>query len=202
MSANVVVPGRAGPNIVAGKGGYIQFWNWTGITGTTGAEPRSTNLARLDVVRWEAFGSLSAPPMWGSGSFGAMRRRVVISDWKVHARVWWDFTNPPELVATQGDGMALRLKIGADETWNGTDDEPGLLYEQDSKFIPYYFAPLCVWSNRHQTCPSEGDDDGIVFQDFQIEGDSLLWYVDSQETETLAKAYVAALAAQGEIPNN
>ena len=192
----------AGGNKIAGKGGYLECWNWTGITGATGSQPKPINLTRLDVVRWEMFDKGTCPPMWGSGSFGATRRRKVITDWHVQARVWWAYDNAPELAFTQGDGMALRLKIGADAAWIGDGIEPGILTGTGLTFISYYIAPLGVWTNQHPICPSEGDEDGIVYEDFSIEGDSLMWYIADQTAEDLFYAYVALLATQGEIPNN
>jgi hypothetical protein len=221
-----------GGNVVQGVGGFIQLWNWAaqGDPGDTGYSIQPVNYRWLDVAFWKFKNKIVNQQNWYSGSCGAGQRIPVIVDWSVFCRIWWDYDNPPEDVLTIGDGIALKLMIGADSWWTGdygsdfkhlTQDNPqffqippdvaniptiqatglGILPRGES-FVPCYLAPLCFWGDQDATCSSEPDEFGIMYQDLSIEGSSLLWYVDTEENEAAYLDYVLQLANQNMIPIN
>jgi hypothetical protein len=203
-----------GGRLVAGIGGYIQTWAWQ--AGDTYV-PKPINYNFVDVAWWVLERNTLSATNWYSGSIGAMRRREVADDWRIRCRVWWDANFPPEGAFLGGDSLCTKLTIGAEDAWTGqvlshrrrtlenwpvgspeslvnqftgVANGDGLLEFGDS-FIPYYIAPLCVVTADGMTDDSRGDD--IVFSDWIIEGDSLLWNIFSQNAVQNYYSYLAAL---------
>jgi hypothetical protein len=241
-----------GGNKLSGYGGYLQFWNWQGQPGNTDMPtlPLPINFAWLEVAYWKLHIKSIAPINWYSGLCGAISRRVVAVDWQLSARVWWDYTMPPETALRQGDATAVKLVIGADSQWTGNpasdirvggffnqlglggaglilpswppnaaqqpritnppvqpfvNNGDGILNPETAGVVPYipcYVAPLCVFEEQEAVDGSEGQDgeDGIVYEDITIGGDSLLWYLPTLQWEAQYTGYVNQLVAQNMIP--
>ena len=213
-----------GGSLIAGAGGYLQFWNWR-LSGYS-SPPTPINFNYLDVALWELSRNTIYAPVWYSGCFGAMRRRGVTSDWKLFARVWWDVLRAPEIVLNQGDTLAVKLLPGSDITYTGNFTtrsnslQPGSstinqqlvglpasglgVLPQGSDFIPCYASPMCVWSGQKIIDNNQGDDgpDGIMVQDIVLDGDSLLYYLQDQSDVNKYNNYLSSLVAQGFIAGN
>lgn len=207
-----------GGNLVAGSGGYLQLWNWANQVSLTAA-PYPINYRWMDVAHWRFIQHRVAKALTYSGCFGATRRRLICTDWEIHARVWWDFARPPEIQLTTGDTLAVKLTIGAESTWQGSaytrrnnfEGQPsptnpaiisanGLgILPQGGTFLPCYCTPQGTLTLLASSDSSEGDEDGIVWQDIKIKGDSLLWYLSSQQDQGDYAIYLAKLANQGFI---
>lgn len=181
-----------GGNLIAGWGGKLSTWGWTGFQGTAGT-PKAFNTQTLDVARWQIHYDRIAPPISYSGCFGSLRRRQVCDDWKVYCKVWWDAVNFPDgTLRNTADGMALKLTISNANEWTRVG----------ASFTPYYAAPLCTLSVYDISDPSEGDEDGIVYANAMIEADSLLYFVSTAALQTNYNNYVTSLQNEFMLPSN
>jgi len=215
-----------GGNLISGMGGYLQLWNWTNSTISTGVTPAPQLYNYLDVAYWQLRRQWISPMLTYSGCLGATRRRFVASDWTLHARVWWDYNFPPEIVFQNGDTLAVKLVIGAESTWSGFPvprtttfqaDTPypfcnqqvvgfpangyGILPE-GATFLPSYCSPMGIFSAQDVYDSSEGNEDGIVYQDVQIEGDSWMYYLHNNNDAAAYTQYVQTLANRNMIAFN
>ena len=209
-----LLPGLpGGANLVAGTGGYLQLWSW--LVSSSGL-PAINNWRALDVAFWRLHKNRISPQFWGSGTWGAIRRRVVAQDWEIFVRVWWDSGNPPDLALIEGECLAIKLMIGDPTWWNGSSYLRPINYyngqqttpagainaETNHVFVPCYVAPMAQLGSQIATCSSEGNEaDGMVFQDWVIQGDSLLWFMNNIQGATPYSTYLLDLVAQGLIPS-
>jgi hypothetical protein len=205
-----------GGNILTGAGGYLQLWNWQS-GGSITSPPTPINYRYLDVAFWRLKRDKKPKRLSYSGCFGSTRRRYIINDWAIECRVWWDYLRPPEVQLQDGDTLAIKLVISAESNWqgsaftrrNGFESVPpdvtnpptifangaGIL-PAGSTFIPSYCAPQGLLTTQLVSDSSEGNEDGVVFQDVILESDSLLWYVGSTQDASNYGSYVTQLANQ------
>jgi hypothetical protein len=129
-----------------------------------------------------------------------------------------------------GDSLALKLVIGNDADWTGNNvprveglqnnpagTSQALINQQiaglpatgfgylgsGESFLPCYCAPLGTLTVDTMVDSSEGRaQDGIVVADMQFSGDSLMWFLRSQNSAYLYGSYVNTLANAGLIPTN
>lgn len=202
-----------GGRLIAGIGSYIQIWNWS----TNGvSQPIKINYNYINVVTAELTAIRNAPSLWHSGCFGAMRHRAVCADWNIHGYIWYDYSSPPDLVFTQGNSLAFKLLLGADVSWTGNPGDlirqanfvgndqanstpvniqgnSGLL-ERGSTYIPCYVSPMATYVGGKNIANSTGEEE--IMQEFNLTGDSLLWYLNSQEAEGIYEQYINAINYQ------
>lgn len=126
-----------GGNLLSGQGGFLQLWNWAAGEGTPPVLPTPVNYRWFDVAwyrfQFHRFNSL----LQYSGCSGAQRRRGVIVDWQLDARIWYDYDFPAHMGLIFGGAMAVRMNLGDASTWTGnplsacrdqgTQDEKGVL---------------------------------------------------------------------------
>lgn len=208
-----------GGNLIAGAGSYLQLWNWKAV-GSSTAPPSPTNYRWLDVAWAVLHRQRITKRLAYSGCFGSNRRRFISRDWSITCRVWWDWERPPEMQLTDGDTMAVKLVIGNESTWQGSPylrkdtfeqvgnptatnqaiinpNGRGILATNDQPFVPSYCAPQALLTVESANLSSTGDEDGIVWQDVTIEGDSNLYYIFSQPQADFYADYVTKLNGQG-----
>jgi hypothetical protein len=164
-----------GGKIIAGAGGYVNI-----VSATANA------WSRLNVARWEMARDIRTFHKGHSGTYGAIASRITGLDWIVSGRVWWDVGNPPESLLLTGWGCGLQLGMGTAVAQS--------LYGVSPQ--QFYAAPSGILKRFTVTDSSEGNDDDVVFADFAVQGNSLIFQLPQQINEF--NAYAAQLQALGE----
>jgi len=215
-----------GGRIVTSTGGYLQLWNWAAPFAGGGVYPPTPlNYYYVDVAYWRLNGRTLFAERWGSGNTGAIRRRIVGYDWRLSIRVWWNYGIQPEQGFFQGDSLAIKLTIGSEQEWTGNNVQRAINFQQvpptvtnqqlaglppnplwngilnpaSESFIPSYCSPLAYVSEINPVNDSSSLDDGVFYQDWVIEGDSRMYYINDQEDAAQYQSYLTVLAAQGDI---
>jgi len=161
-----------GGKLFAGFGGYINVYPaWVTVP------------TRLDVAEWKLKKTYLSKKCAHSGTQGAIARRHTGVDWKLNLKVWWDATNPPELLLQSGWTCGVELAIGSPEAWLGY----GFTGQG------YYASPSGILTEFETTNNSEGED--IVTQNLIIEGNSHIYLLPNEQASY--DTYIAYLRYKG-----
>lgn len=112
-------------------------------------------------------------------------------------------TNPP-IEPCSEDGLGILPKYTGPMLFNVPPDGGIVTVAKGPPaYIPCYVAPSCIVESLESVVSSLGEDgeDGIVYADITINGNSLLWYLPDLDMEGLYTGYVNQLAAQGMLPS-
>lgn len=204
-----------GGQIVPGHGGHLVLNNWfrAGSESTTPA-----NIVWLDVIRFDIQKRIDAPMNWYSGSCGAIRRRAVCTDWTARVSIWFDgnyyeeegawrlrttrgwtrYSNDTIIaqslpVFKLGSTLAVQFILGNEEWWRSNLND-------GATFIPSWKSPQAILTYvGPRVASNEKGSEGIIRQDLQLDGDSLLWFLETEQDEVNYQTYLTKLMAQNEI---
>ena len=196
------------------------------LPGTPASIRQSGTYHFLDVFHWELFNQRVTRRLAHSGACGARRRELIVNDWTVKAQIAYRYNAAIDTILIGGNTLSLKLSLAQENVWTGypldallklypsgniTNSPGGNLTDEGSQsgslqasglgilpagpaYIPSYQAPVAIWADSH-VIDSSADDD-IVIADVTLEGASLLWYLDSETTESQYRQYLDEIAYQ------